>query len=272
MLRVLMFIVSLIFSFFVQATTVLSLNTEWFWDGQEPHEGQIAVGPSGIPPSKKQVELEAFVIAQIINHRKADIVGLVEVEGESVVKKIANYLIGDWNTVFLKGRDTVTGQDVALLTKFDVIADTMNSLKGIKGKYKNKEATPSKVLSVGLKDGSETYLVTVAHLISKRSSNDDKRAAQANAIAKYVNSKKTNYDHLIVLGDLNDTPSSEPIKQILSAGLNLISDSADYSYVYQGKKQLIDHILVSKSLSQNADFESFDMGPVSDHLGIFAKL
>ncbi len=64
------------------ALTFMSINTEWFWDELEPHEGTIAVGPVGHGAHAKEVELEAFAIATLIQIHQADVVGLVEVEGD----------------------------------------------------------------------------------------------------------------------------------------------------------------------------------------------
>jgi predicted extracellular nuclease len=105
-------------------------------------------------------------------------------------------------------------------------------------------------------------------LISKRSSNDDKRAAQANAIVKNLHGKT---GHNIVMGDLNDTPCSTPLNLLVQSGLNIINEN-EYSYTYQNKKMLIDHILVSDSLKPGATFKSFDLGAISDHRAVIANL
>ncbi|MCF6441051.1 endonuclease/exonuclease/phosphatase family protein [Pseudoalteromonas luteoviolacea] len=272
MIRVLTLLFILTSSFFSHAMTVMSLNTEWFWDGQLPHEGQIAMGPAGSPPSPKQVELEAFAIAQIIKNKDAKIVALSEIENITVAEKITHYLGPEWKVIFSKGRDHYTGQDVAILTTFSVIKGSISNLKGTKGIYQSTEATPSKALSVGLESNGISYLVTAAHLISKKSGNNLKRAAQANSISRHINAHKHNYDHYIVLGDLNDTPNSETLLQLQSTGLKQISSPSDFSYIYRGKKQLIDHILVSQGLSTNAKFGNIFMGPISDHYGVYAEL
>lgn len=83
----------------------MSMNMEWFWDEKLPHDGQIAFGAVGYPPNRPEVELEARVIGQIIIYNRLDIVGLVEVEGCSVVERILAYLPRGWNPGFKKGRD-----------------------------------------------------------------------------------------------------------------------------------------------------------------------
>jgi predicted extracellular nuclease len=249
------------------ATVVLSINTEFFWDSQAPHDGQIALGAIGNPPSPKSVQLEANAIALHIMYNNADIVGLTEIEGENVAKQILNYLPKEYKLVFKKGRDYFTGQDVAIITRYDVIGEP-NNFKGIEGNYNGTKKIPSKALGIKLKNNSETYNVVVAHLISKRSSNDKKRAAQADAIVKYLNGKT---GHNIIMGDLNDVPGSTPLNLLVQSGLNIINTD-EYSYTYKNKKQLIDHILISDSLKSGATFKSFDLGAISDHRAVMADL
>jgi len=260
-----LFTLFIFISFQSFATTILSINTEFMWDSIEPHEGRAAFGAIGNPPSAKYVELEAYSVAEIIKKYEADIVGLVEIEGENVAKKILEYLPEEYHLVFKKGRDYATGQDVAIITRYSVNSEPNNFI-GIKGQYNGVEKTPSKALGVSLKNGSTKYYVVVAHLLSKRGDNDDKRTAQANAISKLLKSKT---GHKIVMGDLNDVPTSTTLKELYSAGLNII-DENEYSYIYNNKKQLIDHILVSDSLTSDAKFTSFELGPISDHRGVMA--
>jgi len=249
------------------ATNILVINTEFFWDSKPPHEGQIALGAVGNPPSPKSVQLEAYAIALHIIYNDADIIGLTEIEGKSAVEQIMKYLPDDYLLVFKKGRDNYTGQDVALITRYQVVGEP-NNFNGIEGSYNGTKKIPSKALGAILKNDTETYNVVIAHLISKRSSNDDKRAAQANAIVKYLENRT---GHNIVMGDLNDVPGSITLDQLTSFGLNVIN-SNEYSYTYQNKKQLIDHILVSDDLLPGALFTSFDLGPVSDHRGVKANI
>ncbi|MDF4734282.1 endonuclease/exonuclease/phosphatase family protein [Vibrio parahaemolyticus] len=260
----------------VQAITISTINTEWLWDYKEPHEGQV-VGyeyDDIYPPTRKEYEMEVFALAQVIKAIDADVVGLIEVEGRHVVEDIAAYL-PEWNVVFVEGRDTFTKQDVAILTRFSVIEGTASNLPEFKGtsSVTKKPVQPSKVLAVGLKDERKNYYVVVAHLSSKRNNSEEKdakRAAQAEAIRKAVVTNWSSYDHVIVMGDMNDLPDSKPLKTLLGEfddGDKLVQVATDenYSYIYRKKKQLIDHILVDIGLS-NAEFKNMDLPKsISDH-------
>lgn len=90
---------------------------------------------------------------------------------------------------------------------------------------------------------------------------------------------------VIVLGDLNDFPFSQPISDTLTAGVltNLASSlpaGDQYTFILDGNSQMLDYILVSNSLNQVlADFDivhtntefSIDTRP-SDHDPILVRL
>ena len=57
---------------------------------------------------------------------------------------------------------------------------------------------------------------------------------------------------VILLGDLNDVPGSQPLEVLRQAGLKNISDDIPqgnrYTYIFHGVSQLLDHILVNGSI------------------------
>ena len=76
--------------------------------------------------------------------------------------------------------------------------------------------------------------------------------------------------NLIVIGDLNDYPDSQPIAQLTQMGLRnmmtKIHRAVRYTYIYQGVSQVLDYVFTSPALSLhslepqpvhlNADFPS----------------
>ena len=262
------------------AVTVMALNAEWFWDSNPPHEGRIAIGPAGSPPSRMQVQVEAYAIALRILQQDPDIVALTEVENENVVRLVRDWLGSNWRVVWKKGRDNITGQDVAILTCLSVQAGTVSKLRDIKkGTALNGEtsARPSKALAVLLRDGDTTHLVIALHLVSKRGDNDDKREAQAAAVRNYLRTAAPKADSVIILGDLNDTPDSNTLAVLQGShddGVKLFQSSKlhgsgdEWSYEYEGERQLIDHILITKPLQQSGRFFTVDLGPISDHRAV----
>ncbi|MEO1798316.1 MAG: endonuclease/exonuclease/phosphatase family protein, partial [Pseudomonadota bacterium] len=98
--------------------------------------------------------------------------------------------------------------------------------------------------------------VLANHLKSKSRGGDDRRKAQANEIKSILGTRyNLATDKVIVLGDLNDTPASDPLSPLLSMPaltdaleLEGLPDAARWSYVYEGRAQQIDYILISDGL------------------------
>lgn len=110
-----------------------------------------------------------------------------------------------------------------------------------------------------------------------------KQAALVNGFVKELISKDPEVN-VAVLGDFNDFQFSRTLNIVAGNELDNLVDKLPenqrYSYIYDGNSQTLDHILVSKNLSDtaaievvhvNADFETAD-GRVSDHDPLLAQL
>ena len=193
----------------------MTMNTEWYWETSPLNKGRIAIGPRGNAPTPREVELEAWAIADIIEDANADVVGLTEIENQNVANLIAAQLGSEWTVAFSQGRDTITGQDVVLLTRHTIDAGSITTYPNIRGNAPGAaNVRPSKVLGVKVEIDGDDYLFVVAHLISKRASNDARRLAQADAIRIAILGQFLSMDHIVIMGDLNDTPGSPPLNRI----------------------------------------------------------
>lgn len=82
-----------------------------------------------------------------------------------------------------------------------------------------------------------------------------KRVAQAQVVADFVQQilALDKQAHVVVLGDLNDFPFAPPLLALEEGGLNnlhnLLPQAEQYTYIYQGNAQVLDHILVSEYLA-----------------------
>ncbi|MCZ6681286.1 MAG: peptidylprolyl isomerase [Candidatus Poribacteria bacterium] len=268
------------------------LNTEFFFDNEEPH-GSV-VGKSVPVPTLEQYEAKAIAIAELIDKHEANLVGLVEVENRAVLEKVRAYLTNrdDWNIVFDEGRDTFTGQDVAILTKFRVESGSVTNFPEEREVFfdgdEERDVNPSKILGVELKVGTEPVYVLITHLISRRGTNDAKRLAQANVVRRQAVKAMIDEKHVIVMGDMNDTPGTPVIKRLrgfddiwgdLIQTANAVEANNRYTYIYQDQKNLLDHVLISPSLrnefrnvKSGERCEIIDVGELSDHRAIIARL
>ena len=107
----------------------------------------------------------------------------------------------------------------------------------------------------------KSLFVLCNHLKSKgygsQSSSDARRKRQAKAIAEILESYDLSSDWVVVAGDLNDTPNSNPLKPLLEVtnlfdvlALQFPSEPKKrWTYHYQSFEQ-IDYILVSKPLKE----------------------
>ena len=63
---------------------IMTLNTEFFFDHQQPH-GQVV---DADPPTQAEFEAEAQSIADFISSSGANLIGLTEIENEAVVGEV----------------------------------------------------------------------------------------------------------------------------------------------------------------------------------------
>ncbi|WP_405155677.1 S-layer homology domain-containing protein [Paenibacillus sp. FSL K6-0108] len=117
-------------------------------------------------------------------------------------------------------------------------------------------------------------------------SSEVQRAQQAAIVNEFVSEliDKDPEVNVAVLGDFNDFQFSKTLSIVegneLDNLVNKLPENKRYSYIYDGNSQTLDHILVSKNLSEtaaieavhvNADFED-SHGRVSDHDPLLAQL
>ncbi len=271
---------------------IFLLNTEFFFDSDEPH-GEV-IGKSVPAPTAEQYEAKAKTIAELIETHKANIVGLVEVENQAVLEKVKSYLTDpdDWQIAFDEGRDTYTGQDVAILTKFRIVRGSVTNFPEEREVYfvdgQERDVNPSKILGVELKVDNQPYYVLITHLISRRSSNDPKRLAQATVVRRHAVKAMMAEKNVIVMGDMNDTPTTPVISRVRGFDdiwgdflqtANAVEAADRYTYIYKDQKNLLDHIFISPSLRdefRNVEkakrCEIIDVDELSDHRAILVRL
>ena len=288
--------------------TVMTLNTEFMWDGLEPEEGQVNF-------TWKHSETEAAErmekIAEIIRTGNPDIVNLVEVENKQAVDKLnADYLAGSgYKVYFKKGKDTYTGQDVALLTRID--PDVFDRDNG-KGQSGNVSKGVSKNLYGTFTIGQTKIAVVGLHFLAFPNAEYRRlpREAQADLICRRAKKLFDQGYLLIILGDFNDYDGeagsrdridSIPVTNVLSMMKRLGTDTADddlfnaaqlvpkasrYTAFWdqnqnehiEADRELtsIDHILISNGLGEWVELveipHNHDPREVTDHFPVVVRL
>jgi endonuclease/exonuclease/phosphatase family metal-dependent hydrolase len=200
--------------------------------------------------------------ARVLNAVKAHIVCTVEVDNRTALKNFNDLLLKDFgssfkHTMLIDGNDD-RGIDVGVLSNFEIesmishIDDTFTDSKGREQKIFSRDCPEFKI-----KIGNNKYLHLLCnHLKSKGygkpAESNAKRKRQAERIVQILSKYDLKKDLVIVAGDFNDTPDSEPLKKLISYP-NLFDvlnwegfDGEKWTY-HTGKDQ-IDYMLVSKPL------------------------
>ncbi len=255
---------------------VATLNTEFMFDGVDG-EGQ-ATFPHKDDPAKARQHRDR--IGRIIRMLDADVVMLEEVENEEVVQMLIDESLNDlgYRVYFVQGKDTFTGQDVALISRLPVEeigrTDERAPVEGTGDTY-----GVSKNLWVRMTLGGTPTTLIGVHFLSRPDDTSRKpnREAQAEVIRRLVAQESAAGRAVAVMGDFNDfdeTPDrygSAPITDVLArikrAGpgdaddlKNAIGEVAqaqrftsfydrnDNDKVDEGEFSAIDHILLSPAL------------------------
>ena len=90
----------------------------------------------------------------------------------------------------------------------------------------------------------------------------DERQAQSQAVQDFVNGVFTDdaNANVVALGDFNEFEFVSPVQELedntpLTNLTNTLPEDERYSFIFQGNSQSLDHILVSESLADNAEFD-----------------
>ena len=289
---------------------IMTLNAEFLWDGVEPEEGQV-----NFPWKNSATEAEEHMknVADIIVRSNPDIINLVEIENLDALNKFNNnYLAGrGYKAYFVQGKDSYTGQDMALLTRIDpedarIVRDDRSGQSGTTSK------SVSKNYIAKIKIGDIKIALIGIHFLAQplRSDRRLEREAQADAIrAVAVENNNAGYQ-VIVLGDFNDydgdddsrdhidsTPISSVLRRMkqMDVGNNLddltnsaffIQKSNRYTAFYDANDNgeidppneftSIDHILLSpvlKAKVENVEIpHNHDPRFATDHFPVVVRL
>lgn len=157
---------------------------------------------TGMPRAAVSQEVYASKIANLaslVGRARPDVLALQEigsrVEAEDLSKAIQAAWPegGSWGVSFVQGKDTYTGQDVALLSR--------SSVKVGKAQRSPKLENLSKHLVVSVTMEDKSYTVVVVHLLRPIGNNKARHVGQITALEDFAGSTKSS--PLIILGDFN---------------------------------------------------------------------
>lgn len=289
--------------------TILTLNAEWLWDGVTPEEGQVNFPWKGNPALARA---HMAAVAAVIQRSNPDIICLQEVENLDALLTFASFFPPDrgYRPYFVKGIDTETGQDVALLTRVDPEAGIVQREEG-RAPAGTSTQSVSKNFYALFTAGDLRFALTDVHLLAFP--DDRGRVAEREAQAVVIRRLEVGLRHLgypvVVVGDLNDYDGNQdaldvrhnvPITHVLewlrgmdpSTPLDDLKNVAAWIWpterytdwddqngnglVEPRELSAIDHILVSPELAARAVGASiphtYNPALVTDHFPVIVRL
>ncbi|HYC66056.1 MAG TPA: endonuclease/exonuclease/phosphatase family protein [Reyranellaceae bacterium] len=203
--------------------------------------------------------------ARVINELNADILGIVEAESRPALTRFSQNVIGlalggtpYAHAMLIDGNDD-RGIDVAVYTRdgFDIASicshvDDTDS----KGRVFSRDCAQYEIKT----PNGKFVHVLVNHFKSKGYGNaadsDERRRRQAVRVKEIYNALRQKHDNVVVLGDLNDTPTSAPLKPMMaetdmkdvSEHPNFVSDGRPGTYKNGTAGNKIDYVLLSPAL------------------------
>lgn len=232
-------------------------NVQNFFDSVDDPLKEDSVFPPDI------VSFKLKSIATVIKALDPDLIALQEVENLELLQRLNEEgNLGYANTILLEGNDP-RGIDVALLTRLNVLEvkthkdDALPELPGLPPNYRFSRDC----LEVHLESSGLRFIALINHFVSKAQGAEvtlPRREAQALRVRKIVDELQATDPtaKIVVLGDLNDTPDSIPIRRLtkgkpkdsrLYEATSILPAEERYSYVFRGTGELIDYALFNKS-------------------------
>lgn len=214
-------------------------------------------------------ETATRLTAQVIKDVDADVIGVVEAEHRPSLLRFDNDVLtavagAPYDHVMLIDGNDERGIDVAIMTRkgytIESICSHVDDMKSGNRIFSRDCAQ----FALKTPAGNE-LVVLVNHFKSKgfgsQSDSNEKRKAQAQRVKEiYEALRAKGQDFIAVLGDLNDTPDSDPLKPLLKqTDLKDISTHADFddggfpgTFGSAGAGNKIDYILLSPALMAQA--------------------
>jgi endonuclease/exonuclease/phosphatase family metal-dependent hydrolase len=218
-----------------ESVRIANFNVQNLFNDKKDSDTSLPDAETVLTTSDYQTKLQG--VAQIISLLQTDMIMMQEVENDSTLADLQaqGALNGAFpHRVLIKGNDP-RGIDIAFLSKFPVDSavshakeffDENGQLTSTNGKTYSRDCLEVHVTIAG----REIILLGV-HFKAKDANDaesDAKRLSEARHTRLLVESlKKSNpLAAVLVLGDFNDTPTSEPIKALQGVGSSLVLTSA----------------------------------------------
>lgn len=195
-------------------------------------------------------------ISEGITRIDADIILLQEVEKQRCLDDLASALSPRYPVVVLGETGWEASVDVGVLSRGTLVEVVRHQDQRIPLPDGGTTTFAREFLEVHLELDGSPVIVFSAHFKAKSNDDPDRRLAEARAAYEIVTEVAGSHrEALIVLGgDLNDTPDSDPIDALEQGGrLRRVADTlpgaAAGTYEYHGMAEAIDHLFIAVGAS-----------------------
>lgn len=263
--------------------TIAFYNVENLFDlKDDPEKKDEEFTPNGNKKwtaKRYQVKLDtlARVLSSINDNELPEIIGLCEVENKMVIEDLINsdkLVKGNYKVIHFDSPD-FRGIDCALIYRPDEFLVIRSFPIKINFKDKTSYSTRDILYVKGRTKNREVFHIYVNHWPSRiggTEKTEHKRIEVASILKNSIDSVlfENPSANIIVLGDMNDEPSDISLAQILMAKepgsenanfINLmypVHIAGKGSYNFRGKWNMLDNIIVSKSLLNDKGFQCVD--------------
>jgi endonuclease/exonuclease/phosphatase family metal-dependent hydrolase len=250
---------------------VMTLNAEWLWT---PHDGKAdGEQVKQRDPSAQDYARELDFYVGVIRQQQVSLVALSEIEHGGVAADLAEKLGASWQSHFMQGRDTATGQDVAILSRIPIIPGSVSTLDFPEGRLPGdkKGKRLSKFLALQLELDGQKVAILTAHLLSRRNDNAKKsldRKRQAQAMMDAVSQMRRHTSRIILLGDMNATQHTEELAILQDKGRLQVAEQACANVRANPPRSTVDQVLFDGFSCR--EYQRIDLQQFSDHEAVLA--
>lgn len=240
-----------------ERVSVATLNVQFLFDTR-CDSGQCDADDFEQVPSELALDSKLTRLRRALGEMDADVIMLQEIETEALFEDATSELDGYPTKVFGETGGAAS-LDVAIVGRYPIIKVERHRDERIP-LGAGTTTFARELLEVHMQGpGGRRVVAMCAHFISQRSDNDARREAEGEAAAKLaVAAYQANSNALVVLaGDLNDDDESGTLRNMYDEGMESanrgMSTDDYYTFVFQGERSALDHILYVPSPSVALD-------------------
>ena len=260
--------------------TAVFYNVENLYDN---YDDPLIDDSEYLPQSEKKWDEEKYrkklndlarVLSRINREELPEIIGLCEVENETVVDDLAKTAAlkkGRYKIVHYNSPDA-RGIDVALIYRPDEFAVVSHRAIPVTLPGRKRPTTRDILYVAGKMTNGEMLHVFINHWPSRTEGmlqSEPNRIAAANVLKHVTDSllQKNSDTKILIMGDMNDAPDNKSLRETLAAAhpderqhpclVNLMYPAhrrGEGSYNYRGSWDMLDNIIVSSALFDDKGF------------------